>query len=168
VTWRRMLHAASTCAAQQRVPATAGHALRSRQEREQAQPSLLLKQCPAAVPMAGHCWVHAAGGKPEPFTGTWRASPVPARARCWPPPATGTKKSPCPRALATACAGHGDFAFGRAAGSCPPLGRRDYILSGADTPTRRSAVAMTVRTAPISARRAWVCCASSVMTRSAR
>ncbi len=110
----------------------------------------------------------AAGGKPEPFTGTWRASPVPVKARCWPPPATGTKKSPCPRALATARAGHGDFAFGRAAGSCPPLGRRDYILSGADTPTRRSAVAMTVRTAPISARRAWVCCASSVMTRSAR
>gem|GEM_PF-4394954 len=44
----------------------------------------------------------------------------------------------------------------------------NYILSGADTPTRRSAVAMTVRTAPISARRAWVCPASSVMTRSAR
>ena len=62
-------HAASrrTCAAQQRMPATAGHALRSRQEREQAQPSLLLKQCPAAVPMAGHCWVPAAGGKPVPL-----------------------------------------------------------------------------------------------------
>lgn len=96
MTWRRMLHAASTCAAQQRMPATAGHALRSRQEREQAQPSLLLKQCPAALPMAGHCWVPAAGGKPEPFTGTWRASPVPARARCWPPPATGTKKVSMP------------------------------------------------------------------------
>lgn len=44
----------------------------------------------------------------------------------------------------------------------------NYILSGADTPTRRSAVAMTVRTAPINARRACVCPASSVMTRSAR
>ncbi|MGG4132559.1 hypothetical protein ABEW19_30355 [Paenibacillus illinoisensis] len=46
------------------------------------------------------------------------------------------------------------FAMGQAAAAM--LGLTVYILSGADTPTRRSAVAMTVRTAPISARRAWV------------
>lgn len=46
------------------------------------------------------------------------------------------------------------FAIGQAAAAV--LALTVYILSGADTPTRRSAVAMTVRTAPISARRAWV------------